>query len=291
VTEPLPNQAPVIDVVAPVSALLDFTDSEVTQTLRVQATDPEDSDVTFQGEVTGPAGATLTVAQTGPQSAALTFKTSAPGSYTVRVYATDPENLRSPSVVVPLTVTRPLPPAPVDADGDGYPDGIDCNDADATIHPGKPDICANGIDEDCSGADRLASECDADGDGFIGAADCDDLDAARFPGASERCNGVDDNCDNQVDEGFSLGGACQLGVGACAQQGETLCGARGGVVCSAIPGIPGREDPGANTCDDGIDNDCDGQTDEEDEDCVDAPADAGVPDEGDDGDDAEDAGP
>ena len=43
---------------------------------------------------------------------------------------------------------------------------------------------------------------DADGDGFSDAEDCDDSDASIYPGAEEICgNGVDDNCDDQVDEG------------------------------------------------------------------------------------------
>ena len=43
---------------------------------------------------------------------------------------------------------------------------------------------------------------DADGDGFSDAEDCDDSDASIYPGAEEVCgNGVDDNCDDQVDEG------------------------------------------------------------------------------------------
>ena len=42
---------------------------------------------------------------------------------------------------------------------------------------------------------------DADGDGVVASEDCNDADASVFPGAEETCNGVDDDCDNETDEG------------------------------------------------------------------------------------------
>jgi hypothetical protein len=41
----------------------------------------------------------------------------------------------------------------VDADQDGSDAHVDCNDANAAIHPGAVDVAGNGVDEDCSGAD------------------------------------------------------------------------------------------------------------------------------------------
>ncbi|HEY6476429.1 MAG TPA: CotH kinase family protein [Polyangia bacterium] len=38
-----------------------------------------------------------------------------------------------------------------DADGDGTAWCNDCNDANAAVHPGAPEICGNGVDDDCNG--------------------------------------------------------------------------------------------------------------------------------------------
>lgn len=51
---------------------------------------------------------------------------------------------------------------------------------------------------------------DSDGDGFPDTVDCNDTNASIYPGAPEVCDGVDNNCDEQIDEGFVLddGNAC-----------------------------------------------------------------------------------
>jgi len=74
--------------------------------------------------------------------------------------------------------------------------------------------------------------------------------------STETCDGADNNCDGRTDEGFAVGVACTVGLGACQRQGVYACQG-GAAVCNAVAGVPGTEVCG------GGDEDCDGQADEE----------------------------
>ncbi len=184
--------------------------------------------------------------------------------------------------------------ARIDQDGDGDPaiayGGEDCNDQDATVHSTAVERC-NGADDDCNGVvDDTESAVtwypDADGDGYgdpdqplvvcdqapsghvQDASDCDDSDAAVSPDALEDCNGIDDDCNGQVDEveprtwyrdadgdGW---GANSSGVEACLPPFEDAVERDGDCDDLAAEANPGVS---SETCNDGLDNDCDGTHD------------------------------
>ncbi len=125
------------------------------------------------------------------------------------------------------------------------------NDCDGRADEGFAGIgeaCEAGVGE-CRRGGTVS--CSADGQGTV----CD----AR-PGSpeAERCDEVDHDCDGDPRNGFALGAACEVGVGACARPGATVCAADGrGVECAGDPGAPAAQE----LCN-GADDDCDGATDE-----------------------------
>ncbi len=101
--------------------------------------------------------------------------------------------------------------------------GNDCNDSNAAIHPGATEIC-DGIDNNCNGQidegvkntyyrdfdvdsygnpATTTQSCSAPSGYVSDNTDCNDSNAAINPGATEICDGVDNNCNGQVDEGCS----------------------------------------------------------------------------------------
>lgn len=86
----------------------------------------------------------------------------------------------------------------LDVDGDGFCTDDDCDDGQATVYPGAPEIC-DGLPNECAapGWPALpADEVDADGDGaLVCGGDCDPANVSVYPGAPELCDGLRNDCD------------------------------------------------------------------------------------------------
>ncbi len=178
-----------------------------------------------------------------------------------------------------------------DADGDGVMAcGGDCDDGDALVYPGATEICDGG-DNDCDGAadEGLTTwefwpDGDGDGHGEDGAApvedcaqppghvdnhdDCDDGDAGIHPGATETCDGVDEDCNGQIDDGVVYSDYWPDGdgdgFGDVAANPTSACAPMIGFVLNAgdcDDGDPAVNPLASEVCD-GLDNDCDGNVDE-----------------------------
>lgn len=114
-------------------------------------------------------------------------------------------------------------------------DGLFCNGGEScsSMTNGVPGVCQAGTLPNCDDMDPctvdacsdILGQCthtprDQDNDGFgdntCGGSDCNDMNAAINPLAVDICDGIDNNCDNVVDNGLVLnGGACTSGSQCC----------------------------------------------------------------------------
>ncbi len=162
-------------------------------------------------------------------------------------------------------------------------DNTDCNDNNATIYPIQSEAC-DGIDNNCNGQ---VDECctvyyqDNDGDGYGSgiattacsppsgyvtvSGDCNDNDASINVNSNEVCDGVDNDCDGQIDEGVTTtyyedndgdGYGSSIATQACSQpSGYVSVNGDCNDADSAI-------NPSVNEVCDYLDNNCNGQIDE-----------------------------
>jgi hypothetical protein len=147
----------------------------------------------------------------------------------------------------------PDPEGDLDRDGDGTPDAQDCAPSDPNVHPDQIEQC-DGVDVNCDGvADDGFDDTDGDGVASCGGdpvggfqEDCDDNNPDVRPGLSEACDGVDNNCNDVIDEATDVDG-----------DSFTSCGAQP----DCDDGDPDVNPSAAEVCDD-RDNNCDGEIDE-----------------------------
>ena len=154
----------------------------------------------------------------------------------------------------------------------------DCDDTTRSISPVATELC-NGVDDDCNrGADfRIGADDfeDDDGDGVVDLAcgapfgeDCDDRNPATGPGSSEICDGRDNDCDMDVDEGATSAvfyrDEDMDGYGSTTAGTIVGCSVMAGYV--AVGGDCDDMDiarrPGASETCDGEDDDCNGAVDD-----------------------------
>jgi len=85
----------------------------------------------------------------------------------------------------------------------GYVDNSeDCDDTDDTLHPDT--VWYLDADSDGYGGTSTATQCTAPTSAYLRVdGDCDDGDATSNPGATEVCDGADNNCDGDTDEGVT----------------------------------------------------------------------------------------
>jgi large repetitive protein len=175
----------------------------------------------------------------------------------------------------------------VDDDGDGYLSADDCDDDDAAVHPGATEVC-DGIDNNCDeqvdedvldtwyadtdgdgygDPDNASAACDAPVDHVGSGTDCDDTNADVYPSATERCDGLDNDCDGEIDEDVQAIWYADTDADGYGDAASPLdaCDPPTGFVAddtdcddTSDQALPG----GTEICD-GLDNNCDGEIDED----------------------------
>ena len=158
-------------------------------------------------------------------------------------------------------------PVPSDEDGDGWARG-DCDDTDASVYPGAPEIPYDGIDQDCEGGDEVDLDNDGAAATVVGGGDCNDLNSQVAPGVVETCDAVDQDCDAAIDDGAGQSWFVDGdgdGWGARGSVAVVSCLQPRGYVANAqdCDDTSSLIYPGSVEVANGKDDDCDGYIDED----------------------------
>jgi hypothetical protein len=153
-----------------------------------------------------------------------------------------------------------------DNDNDGTDDKTDCAALDPTVYPDADELCDgldNDCDEDIDEDFNIGQPCGtgACAGGVIECLDLNTVICSSAPdgsspkaGNDELCNGIDDDCDGEIDEGFNIGDDCGLGI--CVG-GHLECETDTTTVCDTHAGGSLQIQLPFEYCN-GLDDNCDG---------------------------------
>lgn len=136
----------------------------------------------------------------------------------------------------------------------------DCDDANPALNP-ETFWYADADNDTYGDPEQFQQVCEQPAGYVANSSDCNDADPDVNPDATEVCDGIDNDCDGETDEGEDLTPPpCELELGVCSGAVKTCGGVQGWLMCTGAE-YGSAYETDEITCD-GLDNDCDGVVDE-----------------------------